>query len=79
MLPLPRGLPIWAFHGGEDTVVLPSESQGIVESMQREGARPRPKLTIYPGVGHNSWTRTYDDPRVYVWMLKQKKAFVQGA
>jgi len=31
-----------------------------------------PKLTIYPGVGHDSWTRTYDGSAghdIYTWML----------
>jgi len=30
------------------------------------------KLTIYPGVGHNAWDRTYDlsaGNDIYTWML----------
>jgi hypothetical protein len=40
------------------------------------GASPREqRLTVYPGVGHDSWTRTYalgapirDD--IYAWLLR---------
>jgi hypothetical protein len=31
------------------------------------------QLTIYPGVGHDSWTRTYDGTAghdIYAWMLQ---------
>jgi len=31
------------------------------------------KLTMYPGVGHDSWTQTYKDPEVIKWLFAQKK------
>ena len=31
-----------------------------------------PKLTVYEGVGHNSWTATYDNPEVYQWLLSHR-------
>ena len=34
------------------------------------------KLTIYPGVGHDSWTQTYDlsgGNDVYAWLLSHSK------
>lgn len=31
------------------------------------------ELTIFDDAGHDSWTRVYDDPAVYEWMLKQSR------
>ncbi len=27
------------------------------------------KLTLYPGVGHDSWTETYENQEIYKWLL----------
>ena len=65
------GLPIWAFHGEEDAVVPPEFSGRLVAAVNRQGGDA--KLTLYPGVGHDSWTQTYDDPEFWEWLLSQKK------
>jgi predicted peptidase len=31
------------------------------------------KFTVYPDAGHDIWTRTYDDPELYRWLLQQKR------
>jgi hypothetical protein len=53
---------VWAFHA-EDEIVPPLGSIGGVREVNN-CKNPRPKeralLTLYPGVGHDSWTRTYD-------------------
>jgi hypothetical protein len=28
------------------------------------------KFTVYPGVGHDSWTPTYANPALYAWFLQ---------
>ena len=63
-------LPIWAFHGGDDPVVPPFLSEHLVDAINRRGGNA--KLTIYPGVGHDSWTQTYDDPAFYDWLLSHR-------
>jgi predicted peptidase len=65
-------IPIWAFHGDEDTAVPLQRSQEMVEAIERAGGK-RAKLTVYPGVGHNSWSPTYDNPEVYQWLLDQQR------
>lgn len=66
-------LPIWAFHGDMDNTV--DESGSAVPINTLNACTPPPvdaKLTLYPGVGHNSWTQTYDlsaGHDVYAWML----------
>jgi predicted peptidase len=65
-------LPIWAFHGAKDTVVLPSESQNMVNAIRRENGNLL--FTMYPNADHNSWAPTYDDPKIYDWLLAQRRA-----
>lgn len=63
--------PVWAFHGAKDTVVLPEESQEMVDEINKAGGEA--KLTIYPDATHNSWTRTYNNPELYEWLLSHQK------
>ncbi|MBP3436976.1 MAG: prolyl oligopeptidase family serine peptidase [Clostridia bacterium] len=51
-------MPIRAFHGEEDSVVKVSNSIDMVEAVKRAGNEDV-ELTLYPGVGHDSWTRAY--------------------
>ncbi len=60
-------LPIWAFHGGKDSVVPPEESARLVDLLKKNN--PQVKLTIYPEASHDSWTATYDNPELYEWFL----------
>ena len=62
-----KNVPIWAFHGEKDNVVLPEESQKMVDSVNQKGGCA--KLTIYPENGHNAWIDTYSNPSVYSWLL----------
>jgi len=64
-----KDLPVWAFHGAQDKVVPPEESEKMVAAIKRCGGSPR--LTIYPDASHDSWTRTYDNPELYEWLLSQ--------
>ncbi|PQP81219.1 phospholipase [Paenibacillus sp. PCH8] len=60
-------VPVWAFHGAKDDVVLLSESEGIVNALEALNADV--KLTVYPEGNHNAWTETYDNPELYKWFL----------
>ncbi len=60
-------VPVWAFHGGADKTVPPAESKRLVEAIQKFGGEA--KLTIYDGVGHNSWDRAYAEPELWTWLL----------
>lgn len=71
-------VPIWAFHGDADEDVLPSGTTAPVASLQ--ACNPEPvdlQMTIYPGVGHDSWSRTYSlsaGHDIYTWMLGHVRA-----
>ncbi|MBZ0295863.1 MAG: prolyl oligopeptidase family serine peptidase [Anaerolineae bacterium] len=62
-----KRIPIWVFHGDADDVVPLAESERMVTSIREAGGDIR--LTVYPGVGHNSWKATYDNPELYDWLL----------
>lgn len=69
-------LPIWAFHGDADNVVPPSGTTGPINNLLQCKPPPRDtRMTIYPGVGHNSWRRTYDlsaGHDIYRWLLNHR-------
>jgi hypothetical protein len=66
---------IWGFHGDADPTV---SVEGTNVPLDGLAACPQPpalpsQKTIYPGVGHNSWSRTYDlsaGHDIYAWMLQ---------
>lgn len=62
-----KSLDFWVFHGGADPVVPVAESKRMVEGLKRFGCRT--ELTVYPGVEHDSWTQTYENPKLYAWFL----------
>ena len=68
-----KDLPVWVFHGAKDTTVAPSQSEAMVNALKDAGAA-NVKYTLYPDAGHDSWTATYDDPAVWEWLFKQKRA-----
>ena len=63
---------MWAFHGDRDNVVHLSEQRKTITLLEEGGANI--KFTVYPGVGHDSWTRTYNNPALYEWLLSQNRA-----
>ena len=61
---------VWAFHGTADTVVPLSESQKMVAAIK--STKGTAKLTVYEGVGHDSWTQTYDNEELYTWLFSHR-------
>lgn len=68
---LVKKIPTWVFHGEQDAVVPVSESINLFNDLKENN--PNIQLTIYPDVQHDSWTRTYANPKLYEWMLAQKR------
>lgn len=66
-----KELPTWAFHGEADDVVPVARTQAMVDALSAVGAPI--KLTTYPGVGHDCWTQTYENPDLYDWVLGQRR------
>ncbi len=68
-----RELPVWAFHGDADPVVPAALSKELVAVLEKAGSK-KVKLTLYPGIGHDSWSKTYADPEFYKWLMAQRRA-----
>lgn len=63
-------MPVWAFHGLEDTVVAPHYTIDMVEKLKTFNANL--KYDLYKGVGHNSWVNAFQEPTLN-WLLSQVK------
>jgi predicted peptidase len=64
-----RDLPLWVFHGAKDETVPIADSAKMVAAIRVAGGAPR--FTIYPEADHDSWTKTYENEELYVWLLAQ--------
>ena len=61
---------VWAFHGADDCVVLPEESKKMVNAVKVNGGVAR--LTVYEKGNHDAWTKTFQNPEVWQWLLSHK-------
>ena len=68
---------IWAFHGDMDPTVSPGDDELVMPKLI---ACPQPRrdqqFTLYPGVGHDAWSQTFDlsaGHDVYAWLLANPK------
>jgi len=66
-----KDIPMWAFHGERDDIIPISKAQAVVNALVVCGGNPL--FTIYPDLYHDSWTRTYNNPDIYTWLLSKKK------
>jgi predicted peptidase len=66
-----KDVPVWAFHGELDDRVPLEEGQRMVDELEACGGKVR--FTVYEGVGHDSWTRTYENPELFEWFLEHRR------
>lgn len=66
-----KDIPIRIFHGLMDDVVDVAYSTIIYKKLKP--CSRDIQLTIFDDANHDSWTRVYDDPAIYEWMMQQKK------
>ena len=65
-------IPTRIFHGLVDDVVKVDYAITIYKELKKCNAKDV-QLTIFDDAGHDSWSRVYDNPEIYVWMFKQVK------
>ncbi len=63
-------MPVWAFHGSEDSVVNVSQSDEMVFKLKELGADVT--YTRIDGVGHNVWEHAYNK-ELLEWLLSKKR------
>ena len=64
-------LPIWLFHGDADDVVPAEQTRQLAAALAALGHPPR--VTLYPGVNHNSWDGAYAEEELARWRLAQRR------
>lgn len=64
--------PLWIFHGEVDDVIPVSRSIEMADAINKAGGNTL--LTIYPNVGHDSWTPAFNEPELLTWLFAQRKA-----
>jgi predicted peptidase len=72
-----KALPIWVFHGTEDTAVPLQRSIDMVEAIKKTGST-KVRFTTLEGIGHNSWEAAYASPDLYQWLDKQSASKNRG-
>jgi len=66
-----KNVAVWAFHGDKDRVVPPRGTREMAAALKKAGATP--KVTEFPGVGHNAWTPAWKRADLVDWLFKQSK------
>lgn len=66
-----KKVPLWIFHGNNDSVVPVDHSMVMADAVRNNGGDP--KLTIYPGVDHNSWDNAFAEPQLIPWLFSHSK------
>ena len=66
-----KNIPTRIFHGLLDDVVVVDYSINVYKKLKACGGNV--ELTIFDDANHDSWSRVYDNPEIYDWMLKQTK------
>ena len=69
--PKMAAVPLWAFHGEQDPAVPVHWSRDLTAAVKQAGGTVR--YTEYPGVGHDSWTKAYEEAEMWQWLFAQKK------
>src|SRR3984957_16153929 len=64
--------PLWLFHGADDPVVPPRQSELMFDALKTTGGHVR--FWLYQGIKHDCWTRAYDEPELPRWLLSHHAA-----
>ena len=72
-----RGTPVWAFHGALDKTVDPFYSRRMVDAVNTSGGQA--KLTLYPDLAHDCWSRAFADDELFLWMENQRRVGEKAA
>jgi predicted peptidase len=67
-----KTLGVWAFHGAKDPVVPLAESEKMVKAFKDVGCADV-QFTVYPDAGHDSWTESYANPKLFDWLLSHRR------
>lgn len=61
----------WIFHGAVDPVVPEELSSSMAAALKSAGHDVR--YTVYPNVGHDSWTPAFAEPDLLPWLFSKRR------
>jgi len=64
--------PVWATVGGKDSPATVQANEEMAAALKKAGGKV--EFTLYPDLPHDCWTATYDEPKVWEWLFRQKLA-----
>ena len=69
------GLPIWAFHGDEDTTTSVDYSREMIDALIRAGGTTKEiRYTEIPAGEHaDSWLTAFKDEQLYKWLISHHR------
>lgn len=65
--------PVWAAHGGRDSVVLAEWQLATVQALADAGHKTV-RFTVHEDLAHNVWERVYGGWDLYLWLLQQSRS-----
>ena len=63
--------PIWLFHGSDDHIVPPRQSELMFDAVKASGGHIR--FWVYLGLKHDCWTRAFNEPDLPRWLLTHRR------
>ena len=67
-----KDMPIWAFHGEDDTAIPLNAEQMLIDALKTCGSN-KIKFTIYPDKSYEIYMTAFADPNLSTWLLEQSK------
>ncbi len=67
-----KRIPIWTFHGSDDTAVPVAGTRAMFAAIKREGGEEI-GYTEFDGCGHAVWDSVYTDREVVDWLFSQSR------
>ncbi len=64
-------VPLWFFHGEDDTTVPFAASRDLDGALRAAGAKKH-RFTSFPGVGHGSYVNTFETDGLAEWLFSQR-------
>ncbi len=72
LAPRLTNVPIWVFHGEQDTSVPVEKAREMVEAIRKAGGHV--EFTSYKDGTHFIWDRVYENRETWRWLFEQKLA-----
>ncbi|MNI33038.1 esterase [compost metagenome] len=66
-----KDMPVWTFHGDQDDIVSPKNTEAMVDALQQSGGNVT--YTSLPDRKHPIMEDAYGNPALYQWLLSHKK------